>query len=127
MMYLWNKTRQLGFTLIELVIVLVVVAILAAIAIPKYVDMSATSLSVAKQAMSGAVKSALAIYVSENAGSYPTVTQLASTMPEGTASSTGISVLIDGTTYIVLAYTDTGCTAATAATSNIVKCVGVIP
>ena len=120
---------QQGFTLIELVIIIVIIGILAAVAIPKYVDLSSTALTGAKAGMSGAVKSAFAISIAENKTN-PTVTQLAAAI-QGTsgvsAVATGVQVTINGTTYIVPTYSNAACTTATTAVSDTALCVGDIP
>ena len=122
-MKLWNKTKQLGFTLIELVIVIVILGILAAIAIPKYVDLSTTATDAAKLSMAGAVKSALAISIAENK-TYPTSEELAANVQGGEADIVGgIRVMIDGTSYTVPTYNDTSCTTQTTATDQTVGCV----
>lgn len=53
--------NQNGFTLIELVVVIVVLGILAAIAVPKFVDLKAESQSAALKGVAGAISSASAI------------------------------------------------------------------
>jgi MSHA pilin protein MshA len=55
------KKVQAGFTLIELVVVIVLLGILAAVAIPKFVDLSGEANTAAMQGVAGGVSSAMAI------------------------------------------------------------------
>lgn len=56
-----------GFTLIELVIVIVILGILAAVAIPKYEDMQEQARSATLKGQVGSIRSAVAIQYSRNA------------------------------------------------------------
>jgi MSHA pilin protein MshA len=128
--------QQKGFTLIELVMVIVILGILSAIALPRFVNLQDDALEAAKRGMSGAVKSAHAIAIADLRG-FPTVLELGGdngvteegyVQGEGVlAVGTGIQVDINGTNYIVPTYTDTTCTTATANTGQAVQCVGSIP
>lgn len=64
------KTKK-GFTLIELMIVVAIIGILAAIAIPKFADLIRKSKEGSTKGSMGALRSALTIYYGEQEGIYP--------------------------------------------------------
>ena len=62
---------SLGFTLIELMIVVAIIGILAAIAIPKFAELIRKSNEGASKGNLGAIRSALSIYYGDMEGQYP--------------------------------------------------------
>lgn len=62
------QTKQAGFTLIELVMVIVILGILAATALPKFIDLSSDANTAAMKGVTGAISSASAVnYASRKA------------------------------------------------------------
>ena len=126
-----NK-QQAGFTLIELVMVIVILGILAATALPRFVNLSGQALDAAQAGVSGAVRSTHVVLVAQRAATgeaevNPTVTQLAAGMtPAGTAVPTGVQVEIDGDDFIVPTFTNPDCTGPTDDEDDVVACVGEI-
>ena len=67
-----------GFTMIELMIVVAIIGILAAIALPKFADMIEKSREGSTKGNAGSIKSANAIYYGDQEGVWPTTMNSAS-------------------------------------------------
>ena len=66
-----KKRANKGFTLIELMIVVAIIGILAAIAIPKFADLISKSKEGATKGGLSTVRSSLQIYYGDNEGMFP--------------------------------------------------------
>ncbi len=62
--------KSKGFTLIELMIVVAIIGILAAVAIPKFADLVTKSKEAAVKGTLGAVRSAISIFYGDQEGTY---------------------------------------------------------
>jgi prepilin-type N-terminal cleavage/methylation domain-containing protein len=80
---------QRGFTLVELIIVIVVIGILSAVAIPKLTGMSDEAKKAKNTAVLSALKSAWTIAYAKNSGVVPTAQDVADQMSEPTCPTVG--------------------------------------
>ena len=76
------NAKQQGFTLVEMVVVLVILGILAAVAIPKYVSYTTEARIAALNGLSGALRSSVALVQSRYVATGQTTSPV--TMADGT-------------------------------------------
>lgn len=89
-----RKVRS-GFTLVEILIVVVILGILAAIVIPQFTSASETAKSSSLTAQLQTIRSQLELYQVQHNGDYPTLAQ----MWDNLTSTTDISGATSGSDY----------------------------
>ncbi|MGZ4956630.1 MAG: type II secretion system protein [Methylobacter sp.] len=110
-----NMKQQSGFTLIELVMVIVILGILAATAIPKFADLGSDARDAVYQATVGSINSAAITYYAAN-----------KVLPTG--ASIAANLIVSGVSYTrsgcQFTITPTGATAGSLYTVDAAYCSG---
>jgi MSHA pilin protein MshA len=99
--------NQKGFTLIEIIAVLVILGILAAVAVPKYIDLSGQARIMAAQGaiaeIKGRLSQAQAKYMMANGGAAPTGTDLYNYATSANAFANSTNLVAVGSDFTVTA------------------------
>jgi prepilin-type N-terminal cleavage/methylation domain-containing protein len=122
------RRAQTGFTLIELIVVIVILGILAAVALPRFVDISGEAKTAARAGVVGGLNSAIAIAhakwlaqgssgtvqmegaagpITMNASGYP---DIGTTYNSTATCQTLMGNLMGSTSGLAIAYAGTACT-----------------
>lgn len=120
--------KQAGFNLIEVLTVMVILALLGALAIPRFTDVKAGLSQTTEDEIKNAVMSAHSIAIAA-LKDFPTVIQLQTYVDSdspATVTDTGLRFALNDTSHTVLTYTDAACVSPTRSAADRVLCIGSI-
>ena len=92
-----NRKKDFGFTLIELIMVIVILGILAAVAVPKFFNLSGNAKQSAEQGVVGGVRAGIQTYMANDTNhAWPTALDSASNGNCATSNACFGTVLAQG-------------------------------